>query len=140
MRVFLDANILFSAAKTDGPVRQLLRELSSRHHELCIDEYVLVEARRNLERKAEASLRTLDQIVEAMRVSPYQAVPRLRPDLEWLAEKDRPVLMAAIRAKCDSLLTGDRAHFGPAYGKSFGGVTIHSPRLLAELLFSGKTK
>jgi hypothetical protein len=41
---------------------------------------------------------------------------------------------AAMRLGCQVLLIGDRAHFGAAYGKAFGGVTIYSPRQLAELL------
>jgi hypothetical protein len=49
-------------------------------------------------------------------------------------EKDRPVLAAAIRLKCEALVTGDRTHFGPFYGKTFAGVTIYSPSLLAQTL------
>jgi hypothetical protein len=55
--------------------------------------------------------------------------------VNWLPEKDRTVLAAAMRLRCDALVTGDRTHFGPGYGKLFGGVTIHSPRSLAEQLF-----
>lgn len=33
---------------------------------------------------------------------------------------------------CDALVTGDRTHFGSFYGKTLGGVKIHSPRSLAE--------
>jgi len=39
-----------------------------------------------------------------------------------------------MRLKCGALVTGDRTHFGAGYGKSFGGVTIHTPRALAEAL------
>ena len=53
----------------------------------------------------------------------------------WLPDKDQPVLAAAIRLRCDVLVTGDRTHFGAGYGRTFDGVTIHSPRLLAEVLF-----
>ncbi len=31
-------------------------------------------------------------------------------------------------------MTGDRTHFGALYGKAVAGVTIHSPRSLAEAL------
>jgi hypothetical protein len=44
------------------------------------------------------------------------------------------VLAAAIALDCDALVTGDRTHFGAGYGRAFGGVTIHSPRSLAEML------
>jgi hypothetical protein len=52
-------------------------------------------------------------------------------DVAWLPEKDWPVLAAAIRLRCDALVTGDRTHFGAGYGRSFGGVTVDSPRSLA---------
>jgi hypothetical protein len=54
--------------------------------------------------------------------------------LDWLPEKDRPVLPAAVRLRCDALVTGDRTHFGAGYDRTFGGVTIRSPRSLAERL------
>jgi hypothetical protein len=57
---------------------------------------------------------------------------------EWLPEKDRPVLIAAIRLRCDALVTGDRTHFGRGYGKAFGGVVIHSQRSLAEALMRSR--
>jgi hypothetical protein len=42
------------------------------------------------------------------------------------------VLAAAMQLGCEALVTGDRTHFGAFYGKTFGGVKIHSPRSLAE--------
>ena len=56
--------------------------------------------------------------------------------LAWLPENDRPVLAAAIRLRCDALVTGDRTHFGRGYGRAFGGVAIHSPRSLAEQILA----
>ena len=52
MRIFLDANIIFSAGKSDGAVRQLLTLLLADKHVLCVDEYVMNEAKRNLGAKA----------------------------------------------------------------------------------------
>jgi len=51
-----------------------------------------------------------------------------------LPAKDRPVLAAAIRQSCTALITGDRRHFGAVYGRTIQGVTIYSPRSLAEAL------
>ena len=136
MRVFLDANILFSAAKSDGAVRELLRLLLQAGHECCVDEYVAVEARRNLENKGVEALAAFETLLGRLRVSPTQAVRGASKELDWLPEKDRPVLAAAMRLRCDVLITGDRSHFGSGYGKVFGGVTIHSPRSLAESLFA----
>jgi predicted nucleic acid-binding protein len=135
MRVFLDANILFSAAKSDGAVRALLRLLLDSGHECWVDDYVVIEARRNLTAKEPDALIAFEASLNRLRISPAQAPgPELKL-VNWLPEKDRTVLAAAMRLRCDALVTGDRTHFGPGYGKSFGGVTIHSPRSLAEQLF-----
>lgn len=134
MRIFLDANILFSAAKSAGGIRRLLDLLLQAGHECCVDGFVIVEARRNLELKAPAGLAVLDALLPRLRVTPAGASD---PDLEStlpLPEKDRPVLAAAIRHGCQALVTGDRAHFGALFGRTVHGVAIHSPRSLADRL------
>ena len=68
-----------------------------------------------------------------MQIADIQPADALDDSLP-LPEKDRPVLAAAIRSQCAALLTGDRTHFGFLYGKTIRGVTIHSPRSLAEKL------
>jgi predicted nucleic acid-binding protein len=45
-----------------------------------------------------------------------------------LPEKDRPVLMAAISAKADYLITGDMLHFGKYFGRSIMGVKVRMAR------------
>jgi len=48
VRIFLDANILFSAAKSDGAIRALVERLLVAGHECWVDAYVIDEARRNV--------------------------------------------------------------------------------------------
>jgi predicted nucleic acid-binding protein len=135
MRVFLDANVLFSAAKSDGAVRALLRLLVERGHECWADAYVVAEARRNLQVKGPEALRVFDALLPHLRLAAAaNAAAAPADDLAWLPEKDRPVLAAAIRLRCDALVTGDRTHLGAGYGRSFSGVTVDSPRSLAERL------
>ena len=139
MRVFLDANILFSAAKSDGAVRALLYLLVERGHECVADAYVVAEARRNLEAKGPDALAVLDDLLPRLKLAadlPRAGRTDRDAETEWLPEKDRPVLSAAIRLGCDALVTGDRTHFGAGYGRAFGGVTIHSPRSLAEQMLA----
>ena len=136
MRVFLDANNLFSAAKSDGAVRALLHLLADRGHTCWVDDYVVIEARRNLAAKGGTALPTLDALLGRLRLAPGVASTEGIEGMDWLPEKVRPVLAAAIRLRRDVLVTGDRAHFGPGYGQSFHGVEIHSPRSLAEHLLS----
>lgn len=134
MRIFLDANILFSAAKSGGAVRRLLELLMKAGHECWADGFVAEEARRNLAAKAPDGLPVLEALLGRMQVAGAQPPDSALEAALPLPEKDRPVLAAAIRQGCAALVTGDRTHFGVLYGKTIRGVTIHSPRSLAETL------
>src|SRR5258706_449714 len=134
MRIFLDANVLFSASKFNGAVRLLVRRLLDAGHECLADEYVVIEARRNLEAKGPEALAVLDALLAQIRVAAPRAPGGAAKDTDWLPQKDQPVLYAAMRLKCQALVAGDRTHFGQGYGKAYGGVTIHSPRSLADAL------
>jgi predicted nucleic acid-binding protein len=134
MRIFLDANVLFSAAKSDGAVRQLLMSLEKSGHECCVDGYVIEEARRNLVAKAPDCVIALERLLSRMRMPGAQPNHAALEVSLPLPVKDRPVLVAAIHQSCGALVTGDRTHFGPLYGRTIHGVTIHSPRSLAEAL------
>jgi uncharacterized protein len=139
MRIFLDANILFSAAKSDGAVRRLLVLLRNARHDCWIDGYVLAEARRNLAAKHPAAVEALDALVLDLRMAGLHPTDSALMATFPLPEKDKPVLAAAIRQRCSALVTGDRTHFGPLYGKAVHGVMIHSPRSLAEAVL-GKAR
>ena len=136
-RIFLDANILFSAAKSAGAVRELLGDLHADGARLVVDAYVTAEARRNIAIKADAaSQRYLEALLNAIETA--TAYPQMQDDqfahlVGWLPEKDRPVLRAAIASRCDALVTGDRKDFGSGFGRSFGGVVIYAP---AQLVLS----
>ena len=132
MRIFLDANILFSAARADGAVRQLLALTEAAGHELWADAYVFEEARRNLAAKTPSGLPVLNAMAGRIKIGGMSADNSLLPDMVNLPEKDRPVLAAAIRHHCDILVTGDRTHFGQLYGKTIQGVSVLSPAMLAE--------
>lgn len=134
MRLFLDANILFSAAKSDGAIRELVRRLREAGHECVADSFVVEEARRNLASKGPQALTEFESMLAGTTVAPMVAARGFPSETAWLPEKDRPVLAAAIRLGCDGLLTGDRTHFGSGYGKTFGGVRTFSPRDLAMTL------
>ena len=131
MRLFLDANILFSAAKSDGAVRELLTRLVKAGHELRADAYVVEEARRNIEAKAPAAIEALQLLLRTVTLD--QVTGRSK-SLAPLPEKDRPVLEGAIRQRCHILVTGDRTHFGRLYGRTIEGVEILAPAQVAERL------
>ncbi len=137
MRIFLDANVLFSAARSSGAVRQLVVALHELGHSLVADEYVAEEARRNVAAKASREATDyLKALLDQLEVHAVQFQSVSQASVQWLPAKDRPVLMAAIALKCEALVTGDRTHFGTGYGKTFEGVTVYSPAQLALAVFS----
>lgn len=121
-RVFLDANVLFSAAYREGAGVRRLWDLQN--VELMTSEYAVEEARRNLD---EESQRTrLDRLVD--RLERIGAVPdRPLPDDVVLPEKDRPILLAAIDTGSTHVLTGATTHFGKLFRRRIGGVLVLRP-------------
>lgn len=102
-------------------------------HTLVADEYVATEARRNVAAKAGGdALDYLQALLTHIEVSAVQFTALTQASVLWQPEKDRPVLIAAMTLKCDALVTGDRTHFGPGYGKTFDGVTVYSPAQLGQ--------
>ena len=136
MRIFLDANVLFSAARSAGAIRLLVHALHAAGHILVADGYVATEARRNVAAKAGSeAVDYLQALLGQIDVSAVQYPPLAQAAVFWLPKKDRPVLVAAIALRCDVLVTGDRTHVGPGYGKTFDGVIIYSPAQLAQAVF-----
>ncbi len=121
-RLFLDANVLFSAAYREPAGLLRLWELSDTH--VFTSRYAAAEARRNLPAK-EQQMR-LDSILERTELTD-EGDPRTIDDEEQLPEKDRPILRAAVLGKATHLITGDLAHFGRFFGKRLQGVMVMPP-------------
>ena len=129
MRVFLDANILFSAAQPTSRLRTLL-EIVSRHGECITNAYAVEEARRNLALKQPSLVPHLATLVRRM-----EQVPSLVTELPVnLPSKDVPILGGAIAGLATHLLTGDQQDFGAYFGRTIRGVKVVTPRMLADEL------
>ena len=111
IRLFLDSNVLFTAAHNPEGKASLVIELSAPGGwEVVTSAYCLAEARLNLERKHPAALRRLSEVLGTVRLVPDVAGERCTLSV---SEKDRPVFASAQRCKATHFLTGDRRHFGP---------------------------
>lgn len=129
MRVFLDANVVFSAAyRETGSVRAFFHLAAAGACTLVTSAYAVEEARRNLALKHPRSLRDLETLVEAMELcdEPSPAT------IAWAAAaglptKDAPILAAAAEAGCHILATGDRSDFGTLLGKRMRGTLVMLP-------------
>jgi len=122
-RLFLDANVLFSAAyrKEAGVAR--LWELHG--SVLITSDYAVEEARRNL---TEAHQRErLAALLDGIEVTRSRTLAHsLRGEVD-LPEKDWPILSDALAGGATHLITGDFRHFGPYFGKRILGVLILAP-------------
>lgn len=129
MKVFLDANILFSSSAEKSRVGKLVFKIQQ--HGICVsNSYALNEAKRNIIAKKFGTLEKLEFVLENVEIN-----NALILDLSVeIKEKDIPILSGAIAQKCTHLLTGDKKDFGFLFGKSISGVKIVSPKLMATEL------
>ncbi len=127
MKVFLDANVLFSAA-LPGSLMGLFLEAVRKKADLVSSQAAADEAFRNLERKFAARLPHLQSLVQAITLT--QLVADL-PGVE-LVEKDRHILGSAVAYQCSHLLTGDERHFKHLFGKTVQGVKVVTAAMLAD--------
>jgi uncharacterized protein len=129
MRVFLDANILFSAAQPHSRMRAFL-DILMECGKCLKNEYAIEEARRNLAAKFPDTLKEFERLAKKCEV-----ISQLETDLKVeLGLKDVPILGGAIAGHATHLLTGDERDLGKFWGKTIQGVKIVSPRMLAEEL------
>jgi len=129
MRVFLDANILFSAAQSHSRMHAFLDVLLE-EAECLTNDYAIEEARRNLATKFPGGVRALERLVQQ-----FEVISNLETNLEVdLQLKDVAILGGAIAGRATHLLTGDARDFGKFWGKTIQGVKIVSPRMLADEL------
>ena len=133
MRLFLDANVLFTVAHNPNGKAALTIELGKRGHwALATSLYASEEARRNLVRKFPRSLDGLNVLLRDI------PLVEPRPGLPFpatLAEKDRPIFQAAVTCQATHLLTGDLKDFGPFMNRpeETSGILVQS---VAEFLGS----
>ncbi|PYX78132.1 MAG: DNA-binding protein [Acidobacteria bacterium] len=120
-RLFLDANILFSAAYRHSAGLLALWKLKD--VTLCTSRYALEEARINL--SDETQRQRLVNLSSSLDL--FDAPDEELPKGIRLPEKDIPIILAATVAQATHLLTGDVQHFGPYFGRKVCGILVLLP-------------
>jgi len=129
MRIFLDANILFSGALPQSRMRAFL-DFLCRECECLTNAYAVEEARRNLTAKFPTAVRHLDPLIKKC-----ELILAVKTDLTVkLAQKDVPILGGAVAGQAKYLLTGDEKDFSKFFGQTIEGVKVVSPKMLAKKL------
>ena len=110
MRLFLDANVLFTAAHNPrGKAALIIERGRSGRWELVTSQYAREGARRNLTAKFPAALDDYEELLSDFRIVGHP------PDLPFpagLVTKDQPIFRAALASGASHLLTGDIRDFG----------------------------
>ena len=121
-RLFLDANILFSAAwRPDSRLRRLWTLPDT---VIITSDYAVGETVRHLKRGEQ--LERLRYLLTGMEIVRAWSQISL-PEGVQLPEKDRPILQGAIAAQSTHLITGDRQDFGLYFGQVVAGIEILLP-------------
>jgi uncharacterized protein len=120
-RIFLDANVLFSAAYRAHSGLLALWKL--RNARLYSSRYAVEEARINLDEAPQKE--RLTRLSFSLEL--FEAEPQELPERMVLPEKDVPIMLAAVVARATHLLTGDVRHFGVYFGKTIRGILILPP-------------
>ena len=107
MRVFLDTNIIVSAFATRGLCADLFREILAAHT-LVTSEYILSETQDVLARGFKVPEETVIEIIALLRRQEMVITPATLPQLSIRDRDDLPVVAAAIKAKADYLVSGDK--------------------------------
>lgn len=112
MRVLIDTNVLISAALSPKgvPFQAYVKAVSYPNHGLICEQNV-DEMKRIFQKKFPAKLSALDEFLSTALLT-MELVPIPTDEAETETQirdaKDRPILRAAINAKADVLLTGDK--------------------------------
>ena len=127
MRIFLDSSVLLSACGSEKSLSRLITEIApERGWRLISASYCRAETSKNIGKLgAEAVLRWPDM------QSKVEWVPNAltsRKPLLLTASKDKPVLISALAAKCEVLLTLDKGDFGMLLGTTVYGMLVNTPR------------
>ena len=107
MRVFLDTNVLASAAATRGLCADVLREVFA-SHDLFVSEQVLNELKRVLKFKFGLAQDLIDDFLWLLHQDTVLAQPAALPRVKLQDKDDLTILGAAIAAGAEVLITGDR--------------------------------
>lgn len=136
MRLFFDANTLFTAAHNPKGKAALVIELGGAGYwTLCTSAYAIEEARRNLEAKFPDALPVLMESLAHFEIgneSRSHACPA------GLPAKDCPIYLAALGCRASHLLTGDIKDFGPLMNQpdKTDGILIQTVSQFLERLGS----
>ena len=114
-KLFLDSSALFAGiASPDGAARVLLLLGEIGQVTLIASEQVIAETERAIARKLPRALNDLRQAIlhSRVQIQPDPPPEMIGERLDWISHTaDLPILLAAVQAQVDFLVTLNRKHF-----------------------------
>ena len=127
MRLFLDSSILLSAAGSEKSLSRLIVKIADEWGwDLVTAFYCRDESNRNIVKFPPKAAKAWKALQDDLSFTP-NALTSNRP-LLLSASKDKPVLISALAAKCDILLTLDTGDFGILIDTKVYGMLVTTPR------------
>lgn len=127
MRLFLDTSVLLSAAgSARGGSRFVISEAPARGWTLVTADYCIEEVHRNLPKLGASASGAWHQVVVPTLEFTTVRLALDRP-LVFPKAKDRPVVITALAARCQWLLTLNQSEFHGNLGSEIYGMRIATP-------------
>lgn len=124
MRVFLDTNVIASAAATRGLCADVLRTVIE-FHDLVVSEHLATELRRVLKDKFRASPDLIADVVWLLGQDTIASDDQPRHDVPLSDPADIAIVSSALNGAADVLVTGDKEILDL---RRIGSLEILTPR------------
>ena len=113
--IFLDSSALIAGAISESGAAHLLLNLGeSQDIALTVSELVIIESERAMAKKAPSNLNDLRSLIKSsnLRIVDNPAKEEVEANLYLINDpNDVPILLAAMKARVDYLVTHNRKHF-----------------------------
>lgn len=107
MKVFLDTNVLVSAAATRGLCADVLREVLI-SHQLVVSPPLFSELENILQKKLNLPHELISEFIKILRQDAHQSSPADLPDVDIQDKNDLTILSSALSGKTEIFITGDK--------------------------------
>lgn len=107
MKVFLDTNVLVSAAATRGLCTDVLREVLI-SHQLVVSDPLFSELDNVLKERLRLPKELISEFIEILRQDAHQSSPSASLDVDIQDKDDLILLSCAINGNADVFITGDK--------------------------------
>jgi predicted nucleic acid-binding protein len=132
LHIFLDSSALMAGAISESGAAHVLLNLGeSRDISLTVSELVILEIEHSIARKSPSNLNDLRRLIRLsnLRIVPNPSRKEVEANLYLISDpSDAPILLAAMKANVDYLVTHNRKHFldDPVVAER-SGLRIGSP-------------